>query len=535
VNGSWSGAQSISADVNAEKARIGVDNAGFVSLTWRDGNNGAAYVYRDPSSGSFSSKYIIPGSNGAGLSSIAVDKDNGDVHIAYSKNFTELHYAKGGRGGTNFSDRIVVNASNQTLSPRIAWSANGRIIIAYDDNNKANISAITSEDRGANWDNPGIVASPGGGAEAPWVVADTIGGGYIVYAHRSNSSVYLTTMPGQSPTPVITSGPGNRPTECNVGRVIEWATQVSSSSFVEYGATTAYGSIASGPSGTSHSVTLTNLQQGMQYHFRVRSDTTSGTATSGDGVFIATDTGFTCWSSQGGILSEAPAGTDLNGTLYVFAVGVDPQNPAIHPLYFKTSTDGTNFSAYQSLGGNLTSAPAAASFNGRLYVFASGVDTSNPTIHPLYARSFDGHAWTDWSSLGGNLTDAPAAATFGGRLYAFAKGVDPQNSNVYPLYVKSSVDGSNFDEWRSLGGNLTAAPAAASYTPTGGVPTLAVFARGTEGALYIRRSMDGINFTDWSSLYGNLKGAPAATSFHGSRLYVFARGSDDAMYERHTP
>jgi hypothetical protein len=194
ANGSWSGPQSVSADKSAEKVRIGVDNAGFVSLTWRDGNNGAAYAYRDPSTGQFSDKHVIPGSNGAGISSLAVDRANGDVHITYSKNFTELHYVKGGRGGTNFSDRIVAMATSQTLQPRIAWSANGRIIIAFDNNNKASIDVVTSDDRGGNWSDITTVASPGGGAEAPWVVADPNGAGYIIYAHRGDSSVYFTTI-----------------------------------------------------------------------------------------------------------------------------------------------------------------------------------------------------------------------------------------------------------------------------------------------------------------------------------------------------
>ena len=101
---------------------------------------------------------------------------------------------KGGRGGTNFSDRIIVQADQATLSPRIAWSTNGRIIIAFDNNNKANISAITSENRGANFGAPATIASPGGGAQAPWVVADTAGGAYILYAHTSGARVYLTTI-----------------------------------------------------------------------------------------------------------------------------------------------------------------------------------------------------------------------------------------------------------------------------------------------------------------------------------------------------
>jgi hypothetical protein len=214
-NGSWSGPQTISADTNAEKVRIRVDDAGYVNLTWRDGNNGVGYAYRNPSTGQFSGKYVIPGSNGAGIASLAVDRGTGDVHIAYSKNFTELHYVKGGRGGANFLDRTIAQASGQTLSPRIAWSKTGRIIIAFDNGNKVSIDAIVSEDRGASWGGVFTVAKPGGGAEAPWVVADNNGGAYILYAHRSGSAVYLTTIGGTgvgaTPSPSPSPGPSLSP------------------------------------------------------------------------------------------------------------------------------------------------------------------------------------------------------------------------------------------------------------------------------------------------------------------------------------
>ena len=59
------------------------------------------------------------------------------------------------------------------------------------------------------------------------------------------------------------------------------------------------------------------------------------------------------------------------------------------------------------------------------------------------SRSRDGVHWDGWQDLGGNLTAAPAAAAFGGRLYAFAKGVDPQRPTIFPLYAKSSADGAS--------------------------------------------------------------------------------------------
>jgi len=297
ANGSWSGATTISADGNAEKVRIGVDNAGFVSLTWRDGNNGAAYAYRDPSNGQFSSRFIIPGSNGAGISSLAVDRTNGDVHIAYSKNFTELHYVKGGRGGTNFSDRIIVQAAQATLQPRIAWSANGRIIIAFDNNNKASIDAITSEDRGGSLGAPVTIARPGGGAQAPWVVADTTGGAYILYAHTSGARVYLTTIAGTgggttTPPPATTTPPAISNVAATpktlTSETISWTTDTSSSSRVFFSVsgvpvdttcTTPSCTAGDATLTTTHEVTLRGLAPNTTYNYQVRATDGSGQTT----------------------------------------------------------------------------------------------------------------------------------------------------------------------------------------------------------------------------------------------------------------
>ena len=68
---------------------------------------------------------------------------------------------------------------------------------------------------------------------------------------------------------------------------ITWNTNEASTSIVEYGLNESYGSSKSNSSlVTDHSVVLTGLQSGKQYHFRVRSvDSSSNTALSGDNTF----------------------------------------------------------------------------------------------------------------------------------------------------------------------------------------------------------------------------------------------------------
>ncbi|HEX5501992.1 MAG TPA: S8 family serine peptidase [Thermomicrobiales bacterium] len=219
--------------------------------------------------------------------------------------------------------------------------------------------------------------------------------------------------------------------------------------------------------------------------------------------------GWGFWASQGGVLTDAPAAAGFNGRVYVFARGTD------NALYVKSSADGATFTAWRSLGGVLTAAPATASLGGRLYTFARGADNA------LYVRSsLDGTTWTDWASLGGVLTAAPAAASANGALYVLARGTDDA------LYLRSSPDGAAWTPWRSLGGVLTAPPAAAGFRGA-----LYAFARGTDSALYVTSSADGATFTPWRSLGGVLTAAPAAaTTGDGGALAVFAAGTGDNLY-----
>ncbi|HEX5502693.1 MAG TPA: hypothetical protein VFW96_08725, partial [Thermomicrobiales bacterium] len=65
-----------------------------------------------------------------------------------------------------------------------------------------------------------------------------------------------------------------------------------------------------------------------------------------------------------------------------------------------------------------------------------------------------------------------------------------------------------------------------------------VFARGTDNALYDNHAADGVTFSGWHSDGGVLTAAPAAAAYAPTggapTLYLFARGTDGALWERHT-
>ncbi|MCX6651180.1 MAG: hypothetical protein NT131_05955, partial [Methanomassiliicoccales archaeon] len=82
-------------------------------------------------------------------------------------------------------------------------------------------------------------------------------------------------------------------TDLNAVRVT-WTTNIEATSMVYFGTTTAYGSTASGASGTSHTVDISGLNEATLYHFKVRSASVAypGVVTYGsDGTFTTKNAG----------------------------------------------------------------------------------------------------------------------------------------------------------------------------------------------------------------------------------------------------
>jgi hypothetical protein len=84
--------------------------------------------------------------------------------------------------------------------------------------------------------------------------------------------------------------------------------------------------------------------------------------------------------------------------------------------------------------------------------------------------------------------------------------------------------------WRSLDVVATSAPAVCSWGPS----RLDVFARGEDFALWHKFSSDPQNWewSNWQSLGGTLYSPPAAVSWAEGRLDVFVRGADRALWHK---
>jgi peptidoglycan hydrolase-like protein with peptidoglycan-binding domain len=80
----------------------------------------------------------------------------------------------------------------------------------------------------------------------------------------------------------------------------------------------------------------------------------------------------------------------------------------------------SKWSAWESLGGVLTSAPDVSSWaSGRLDGFVRGTDNA------LWHKWWNGSVWSGWESLGGVLSSGPAAVSWGpNRIDVFVRGTD---------------------------------------------------------------------------------------------------------------
>ena len=128
---------------------------------------------------------------------------------------------------------------------------------------------------------------------------------------------------------------------------------------------------------------------------------------------------------------------------------------------------------------------------------------------------------TPWTSLGGYVTASPAASSSGASATdVFVRGSDNA------LWHRS-WNGSGWSAWTSLGGNLLYDPSAVSQGPNHSD----VFVIGTNHAIF-HRAWNGSTWSAWDSVGGYATSAPAASSWGAGRLDVVVRGTDNGLWHR---
>lgn len=175
---------------------------------------------------------------------------------------------------------------------------------------------------------------------------------------------------------------------------------------------------------------------------------------------------------------------------------------------------------------------AAASYGGRLFAFAKGLDDR------IYTSILDEAApasWGGWHEVaGGGTTDvAPAAATgVDEQVYLFGKGINDRQIYLNVLRVDAvdpSVFRENWTGWSAVpgGGTTDAALCATAYAGR-----LLLFAKGIDRAIYVNSLDSSGSWSGWSAVPGGGTTDAGLTSAVGidSRLYLFAKGIDRRIY-----
>jgi hypothetical protein len=207
------------------------------------------------------------------------------------------------------------------------------------------------------------------------------------------------------------------------------------------------------------------------------------------------------WQSLGGVLTSRPAAASWSpDRLDAFVRGSDQQ---MYHIWFS----GGRWSGWEALGGALTSGPAATSWSsGRLDVFVRGTDQQ------LWHRWFDGTQWNGWEPLGGVLTSSPSVASWSaGRLDVVVEGSDQQ---VWHRWF----DGNQWNGWEPLGGQTNADPAMVSW----GSGRLDLFVRNLDGTLGHRFYQD--QWSPWEWFAGSLTSGPSAMSASSGQVDVVGGG-----------
>jgi hypothetical protein len=137
-------------------------------------------------------------------------------------------------------------------------------------------------------------------------------------------------------------------------------------------------------------------------------------------------------------------------------------------------------------------------------------------------RTLTGVDMAEWQSLGGNLRSNAAAASWGDfEVEVFAIHTDGQLWNRY-------WDGESWHQWEPMGGDFVGQPAASARD----ADRIDVLAIDNSGVVQ-HRYWNGKEWVPWHEVEGSPRNAKGVTcAWSGPRLDVFVRSSDDDLWYR---
>jgi hypothetical protein len=184
------------------------------------------------------------------------------------------------------------------------------------------------------------------------------------------------------------------------------------------------------------------------------------------------------WTRHGGKFAARPSAVAMGGRFdrQVTVYAIDPADKTLRELNWDFAAQKWN-TKWTNLGGALVDAPWAVATNHghapvggapklRVDVFARGTDNQ------LWHRAWlEGIGWKAWESLGGNITSSPAALEDGTAIDRGLLGIGEHKPIIRVFargaggdYQMITWDGDKWGKWESLGGNFRSAPIAFCYS-----------------------------------------------------------------------
>lgn len=133
----------------------------------------------------------------------------------------------------------------------------------------------------------------------------------------------------------------------------------------------------------------------------------------------------------------------------------------------------------------------------------------------LWTRSYSHFKWNGWSKVASSVTGGPGSVWGGGQA-TVANRIS--NATVQSYWWNGSWSTFN------LGGNNTSDPDLSAW----GTSRMDMFVRGSDNALWHRPWNSG-TWGSWEKIGGTLKGGPAAVSWGSERIDVVARAPNDTL------
>lgn len=217
----------------------------------------------------------------------------------------------------------------------------------------------------------------------------------------------------------------------------------------------------------------------------------------------------------------AVAATAYGGRLFVFTKGVDDH------LYTTVLDEAApiSWSGQHEVGGGTTDVARAAAIGAddKVYLFAKGMNDRGIYLNILDVAADDTapggtrENWTGWAAVpGGGPTDAGLTSTVGidGRLYLFAKGID--------AYLNTVDTSSAWSGWREVpgGGTTDAALRVCSHGAR-----LVLFGKGIDDhKIYVNVMEPAGDWSGWMGVPGDVTTITSITPAEGpdGLLYAFA-------------